>query len=1024
MDRLDSPEERASDAVSPASTLGPASLGGCPLSGQPAPDAQNGGVKLTPVPTLDKEAWRDHPYAEFLAKLEKPGRYLGGEEQSRVKSWSDPAITCRFVLAFPDIYEIGMSHLGTRILYGLINDAEDLACERAFSPWRDAEAQLRDRNMPLVSLESYTPLHRFDVIGVSLQYELCYSNVLLNLELGGVSLRNEDRAEHEPIVLAGGPTATHPEPLADFVDVFLVGEAEEVLAPALRLIGQMRKDKAAREDILGALARMPGFYVPRFYDVAIDERSGLEYVSGPNARGEAQKVPFPINRVFVRDLDEFPFPTQFPIPYAQAIFDRASVEITRGCTEGCRFCQAGMIYRPVRERKPEDVIDAVLKSTDAAGFDEASLTALSTADVSCIDPLIKALVPELSKRKVSLGIASLRAYGLNDGLLDEIQKVGIDGLTFAPEAGTQRMRNVINKNVSDQDILDSARRIFERGYERMKMYFIMGLPTETEEDVVGIIETGREVRKVARECQPGREAKITVSVSQHVPKPHTPFQWAAMDSIQDLESKVALLRSKAKWAGVDLKTHTIQESWLECLFARGGRSMGRVLEIAYKNGARFDGWKECFSFSRWIDAIEEAGVEPSLLTGTIAVDAKLPWDHIDVGLDEGFLAGEYRKAVASRISPPCGKPAGAQVHHTTLHGEKGALAEKRRLVCYDCGIACDMSEMRDERIESLRSLEARSERAAALPVVSAPKIDVSLDRLRGVLSQSKLADHDVKKASAEAPFSRLRIFYSKVDTMAFMGHLDLVRMFPRMLRRAKLELAFTRGFHALPRMSFAPALALGVVAHEEAVDCDVILEDSLQDMLGRWDAQTRKTRAAQLLAALQECAPPGLVIRGGRLLEPGERKIGDLVAGADYELLLSDEEVDEVEAQVQKTLAQDEVIVMRTPKRKKKKGKRGRGSKPKAPAEPVPLNILPIVQSMFVDRDRQRLCFRVLSGQEGAKARPREIVQAFCGRPAKEHQMTRVRLLGRSAAGDLVSLADLGTMLKKDRAKLQNQAQL
>ena len=454
-------------------------------------------------------ALTEHPWAEFLGRLQKPGRYLGGEEQQIVKPHE--GLTCRFVLAFPDLYEIGMSHLGTRILYDLVNAQDDLVCERAFSPWLDLEVELRARGLPLVSLETYTPLRDFDVVGVSLQYELSYTNVLLNLDLGGIPLRSEDRSDADPIVIAGGPTATHPEPITPFVDAVLVGEAEEVLPELLRTVGRMRAAGRPRAEVLAALARLPGVYVPSFYRVEVDERTGFQVVVGRTPAGEAAGAPERVARVWVRDLDAFAFPDRFPVPYAEAIFDRASVEITRGCTEGCRFCQAGIIYRPVRERSPESIVRSVLAGVDAAGFSETSLTALSTADVSCISPLIKELVPRLVERKVQLGVASLRAYGLEGDLLDEIKRVGINGLTFAPEAGTQRMRDVINKNVSEEDILDSARRMFERGYDRIKMYFIMGLPTETEEDVVGmekVVGLGRRVAEAALTIEAGRQSLI------------------------------------------------------------------------------------------------------------------------------------------------------------------------------------------------------------------------------------------------------------------------------------------------------------------------------------------------------------------------------------------------------------------------------------------------------------------------------------------------------------------------------------
>ena len=949
-----------------------------------------------------------HPYAAFLARMQKPGRYLGGEEQAIVKDHA--GLACRFVLAFPDLYEIGMSHLGTRIIYDLINGAEDLCCERAFSPWRDMEAELRARSLPLVSLETQTPLSAFDVVGVSLQYELSYTNVLLNLELGGITLRSRDRADAEPIVIAGGPTATHPEPLADFIDLFVVGEAEELLPDLLRLIGRMRSEGRSRVDILGAAAKLAGVYVPRFYAVEIEPRTELQVVVGLSPDGQAQGAPERVERVFVRDLDQFPFPRRFPIPYAEAIFDRASVEITRGCTEGCRFCQAGMIYRPVRERSPEQIIDAVLEGTDAAGFDETSLTALSTADVSCIDPLIKALVPELAKRKVSLGIASLRAYGLNEELLDEIKKVGIDGLTFAPEAGTARMRDVINKNVSDEDILTSARRIFERGYERMKMYFIMGLPTETDEDVAGIVETGRMVRNVARELKLERMPTVTISVSQHVPKPHTPFQWAAMDSMEDLESKVSLLRELSKRAKLGLKTHSVRESWLECLFARGDRRLGDVLETAYRNGARFDGWKECFSFETWLDALEAHAIKPEVYTRTLPLDVPLPWSHLDMQLEPGFLEGEYRKALGSRVSPPCGKPAGAKVHHTTI---EAAEAEQKRLVCYDCGVACDLSEMRAERLVALRSLSALTERREAEDVREAeaePAADiVPLARLRGRMPVSKLADDSAFKHAAEAPYSKVRLFFAKRGPLRFLSQLDLVRIIPRMFRRAGVEVGFSRGFSPQPRMSFGPALALGMAADEDVLDCDLLLPRSAEDMAGMLDDAARVEIATELLERLRRAAPPGLSLLDARLVAPGEKTLGELIAGAEFAVELESDALVDLAAQVEARMAAGELTITRAQRLKKKRN----GKRRDAGSKDVTIDMRDRLSWARVDVEQAQLRFRLRTDVEGANARPREIAALLLGFEVEDHRMRRERLLGRAEPdAELVSLRELGPVLR------------
>ena len=949
-----------------------------------------------PTKSLRSEA--PHPYAALLGAVAKPGRYLGGEEQQIVKNADD--LLCRFVLAFPDLYEIGMSHLGTRILYDLINRHDDLACERAFSPWLDMEEQLRAHGLPLISLETRTPLRDFDVVGFSLQYELCYTNVLLNLDLGGIPLRSAQRSDRDPIVLAGGPTATHPEPLAAFVDAFLVGEAEEVLPDILRTIGRLRRQRAPRSEVLAALAGFEGIYVPSFYEVALDERTGLQVVVGRTEAGVRAGAPETVRRIFVRDLDAYPFPDRFPIPYAQAIFDRASVEVTRGCTEGCRFCQAGMIYRPVRERSPQEIKRAVLDGVDNAGFAETSLTALSTADVSCIDPLIKELVPELAKRKVELGIASLRAYGLSGELLDEIKRVGISGLTFAPEAGTQRMRDVINKNVSDEDILTSARRLFERGMDRMKMYFIMGLPTETEEDVAGIVQTGARVRELARSMKLPRPPQITVSVSQHVPKPHTPFQWAAMDSMQDLHTKSAMLRDLSRRVKVGLKTHNVQESWLECLFARGDRRMGEALQLAYENGARFDGWREAFSFDRWLDALEQAGIEPEVYTRTLPVGARLPWDHLRIGFEPDFLEGEYRKALAGRASPPCGKPRGDQVHHTNL---PDAQADSRRLVCYDCGIACDMTNMRDERIVALRALDGMSQEEDDPVAAAAPAELVPLSRLSGRLAASNLDARSAFKENAEAPHSRLRLVFGKHGPLQFLSHLDLLRILPRMFRRARIELAFSRGYNPVPRMTFGPALPVGVAADEEVVDVDVVLPESARDMADMLDASQRETLAASLLQRLRAVAPPGLLLQHARLVEPHEHKLNKLMGAADYAVDLEPEQAKRLAQRLTGGVPQGDLIVHRQPPKKKRRGKKRR------PAEPPQVKAIDVGNFLVDARvEGEQLRFRVRL-QETGGVRPREVVEALLGERVDDHRFKRSRLLARRGE-DLVSFTELGAM--------------
>lgn len=793
-------------------------------------------------------AKRVHPYTHFIKNVQKPSQYLGGEHGECVKDFD--AMQARVCLAFPDLYEIGMSHLGFKILYGLLNDDPRIAAERAYAPWADMETELRSRNEPLRSLETWHALSEFDVVGFSLQFELTYTNVLLMLELGGIPLRSEARGESDPLVIAGGPTATHAEPMAPFFDAMLIGDGEERTKEIALLWTDLKTQGVARHERLRALATLRGVYVPCLYSTKHDPTTGFSVVDA----ALAPEAKLPVERAFVADLNAYPFPSNGPVAATQTIFDRVSVEIARGCTEGCRFCQAGMIYRPVREREPSSIVSSILASVKDGGYDEASLTCLSTADYSAIAPLVKDVMRELDGQKVSLSVSSLRAYGLGEELLDEIQKVRATGLTFAPEAGSQRMRDVVNKNVTEAQLLETAERVFSRGWAKMKLYFMIGLPTEEDEDVVGIVETGQKALTVGRRVQRGSSPKVVVSVSTHVPKPHTPFQWCAMDSRDEVVRKQALLRSHVPRNGVQLRMHDSVGSFVEGVLARGDRTLANVVEGAYRRGARFDSWEEQLKLDAWQAAITESGIDANRFLSTIPVDARLPWDHIDVGLEDGFLAREYRKALKNRLSPPCGKAAGMFIHHTNL---EEANADARRLVCYDCGVACDMQKMREERKDFLVQLGATKK-----PIPREP------------LSQPRTPNERRPKANfAQGTPVRIRLGYTKLGRAAFSSHLDLVRLLPRLFRRLELPVYYSQGFHPKPDMVFGPALSLGVASLAEYVDVK-LAEDAVFNI-------------DDLATRLSSVSLDGIHFTGATLLGPHDPGLNRIVDESEYVAALS-----------------------------------------------------------------------------------------------------------------------------------------
>lgn len=582
---------------------------------------------------------------QILPTVEKPGRYTGGELNAVVKPWRDGQV--RVALAFPDLYDLGMSNLGLAVLYDLLNREADLVAERAYSPWPDMEAAMRAAGLPLYSLETKHPVASFDIVGISLPYESLYTNALNLLDLAGIPLGSHQRGREHPLVIVGGHAAYNPEPMADFVDAFVVGEGEEVILEIARTVQAWKTGQAPRRTLLRSLAAIWGVYVPSLYQVHYQQDGTIARIES-----SAPEAPLSITKRIVAKLP--PPPTRPIVPYLDVAHNRVAIEIMRGCTRGCRFCHAGMINRPVRQRPVEQVLAALEQSLDQTGYEEVALLSLSSSDYDPILDLVRGVAQRFAGKHLNISLPSLRIESFSIELMDLLEGASHrGGFTLAPEAATERMREIINKPVSTDQLMETARQIYRRGWHTIKLYFMIGHPSETLEDVQAIADLCHAVLSEGRKVL-GKRARVHAGISTFVPKPHTPFQWVPCDSIEQIEAKQALLKRELRGAGLKLSWTGPRETMLEAWLSRGDRRLGQVIFQAWRNGARFDAWQEHFRFDVWMRAFEAVGLDPSFYTHRHRpLDERFPWDHISPGVRKEFLAQDYRWSLEGRSRPDC-----------------------------------------------------------------------------------------------------------------------------------------------------------------------------------------------------------------------------------------------------------------------------------------------------------------------------------------------------------------------------------